>query len=285
MTMKNYQYEVATSGSSFNTNEDTCGGLYNVFWVFDGATPISKNLHFDTQSDATWYVKNFEKELIKVILQSKASSLRELLKESVFQLKNSVEKNYPFFSSLSKTEIPSAAIALVLVNDQIFEYFILGDCSIAHYNEHKEVEIITDNRVRSFSEKSLNVYIELKAKGYSEVQSKELLHRTLLENRKRLNNKDGYPIMTIDGEALNYGIHGLRKINKGDRILIFSDGYERIFNLFNLYDIKTIFENKMALPNSIKQLREIENDDKNKCRYPRIKKSDDASAVLYSHIV
>ena len=89
--------------------------------------------------------------------------------------------------------------------------------------------------------------------------------------------------MSADARAAEHAYCATDSIEPGDHILLMSDGFYRLIDTFNLYSPRN-FMARATAPNGLSflynELRTVEDSDPDGRLYPRVKKSDDATALL-----
>jgi len=92
-----------------------------------------------------------------------------------------------------------------------------------------------------------------------------------------MNHNDGYWIGDLSGKGFDHAITGKFECKSGSSLILFSDGYERIVNHYRKLTYGQLIH--ASIEDTIFLIREIENLDLDCKVYPRIKISDDASAI------
>ena len=90
-----------------------------------------------------------------------------------------------------------------------------------------------------------------------------------------MNTKDGFWTITLRGEYQEEFLEVRYKIEDVKRCLLFSDGFERIFE-HSLYSYKDVLSQKISLADVTKHLRDWED----KAVNLDVKRHDDFSAIL-----
>lgn len=118
-------------------------------------------------------------------------------------------------------------------------------------------------------------YADFSEKDMRDMNFKEAVRKQMTKNRKAMNTKDGFWTIALRGEYQKEFLEVQYKITDVKRCLLFSDGFERIFE-HSLYSYSDILSQKVDLSTVTKQLRDWED----KAVDLDVKRHDDVSAIL-----
>lgn len=168
---------------------------------------------------------------------------------------------------------PCAVFAGIEEKDGNVYGYVLGDCTlVVEFTDSEEIQVITDNRIRHFS----NLTKEKKNKALAEGRGyMEAVREQMTKNRAVMNTKEGFWTIALRGEYQEEFLKCQYKKDSIKRCLLFSDGFERIFE-HSLYSYRDILNQKVSLADATKRLRDWEN----KASGLDVKKHDDVSAIL-----
>ncbi|MCR5824188.1 MAG: hypothetical protein K6G60_07150 [Lachnospiraceae bacterium] len=251
-------------------NEDICDSCGNVFWVIDGATDLFGLNLFSTVDDVAYYVKHLNENIKKHCYEN--AELSDIIKESV------VDTNRELLLSINYTEtykLPCFAIAMARIQNNVFDYYVLGDCTIAIRDE-EGVRKITDDRIGTFSKKNVGQLSQLIQNGeYSKEREIEIYRLT----RSCMNKKDGYWIGSCDPVGIVHGVSGKLAINKKTSYLAYTDGLAEAFEVFEIYTIDKLKFQKEEIDYVLSKLINIRSYDTGRA-YTRVRQQDDIAFVL-----
>lgn len=235
--------------------------------VIAGSSPISIVSLGEYHSQAEWLADNLSKRLI---MGSNQHNLPNACKVITDDLK---KNNQDALSQLTDAISPCAVFAGIEERDNSVYGYVLGDCTlVVESYDSEEIQVITDNRIRHFS----NLTKEKKNKALAEGRDyKEAVREQMTKNRKVMNTKDGFWTIALRGEYQEEFLKCQYKKDSVKRCLLFSDGFERIFE-HSLYSCRDILNQKVSLSAATKCLRDWEN----KASGLDVKKHDDVSAIL-----
>lgn len=274
-------YSEKASLAGIKYNEDIAHVTDNAAWVMDGATGLGKGKLVSDESDAKWFVEVWNNFLINNINRTD-KTIKELMLNGI----SYVHEKY--LSKVGSKEVgdidtPSASVVIVRWNEKELEYFALADCQI-WIKEGDNIAVIEDERLPEFDDKVIKVMAGYINKGYSLAEAREAVQNLLIGNRLKKNTENGYWTLSFDLKALNYAQEGKMLINNNNHpleLLLCSDGFHCIVDKYKAMSQKEVFNYicKYSLDKLCNYIREIEADDLEGKKYPRFKKSDDASAV------
>ena len=262
-------------------NEDTVFVCENFGFVIDGATGLAGEKISPCGSDAEWF----------------ACSLRDYLKDNINgkDLRTVLTKALEFvnaeFKKFDGAEnlkfMPSAGISIYQILDDKIEYFVLGDCSLLFRFKDGNIQHYHCEDLENFDKQNLKLMKQRALDNNIDVIDARPLIQLDLERVRNLKNKTGgYWILSDTTKAIKHGIHGKISKNLVKDILLTSDGYSQIFDLFKAYTKEELFnslQNK-TLKDIYTELYNLQEKD-NKCNnFTRFKIRDDASAIYVNNL-
>ena len=242
---------VSLPGNDFRDNEDAIGFANNAVWVLDGATSVSNTSNNPT--DGFVFTHAINRHLSNLLKEQ--IILPEALAQAI--LLTNQELEYPWINSKGY-ELPSAAGILIQLVDTQLEYLVFGDCNLVLTMPNQKTLRITDPALNKFDNKSIEM-VKQTLQQHPQLslgEARKLNLSILREHRSKANQIDGYNVITPHGFGVN-PIHGYLDVVAGTRILLTSDGYSRIEDLFHYQDLKNI-RTVNELQNLAHKLREFE---------------------------
>lgn len=256
-------------------NEDRLGYRSDLFWVLDGATSLATT-DIDLNKLALQYFVDLWQSYLE--LCDSQLSLKAIVREGIQKVVSNYRK-HPQFSELA---IPSLTLALGLVQEGSLQLLILGDCKV-FVKTSSGIQIFSDERIRSFDESAIAQKVIKKREGLSENAAAKYIQPLLANNRKSKNQEGGYWVVSESEEAVDRAItSALIPINQIEEMLFMTDGFSRIIDLFEISDSpKMLLEEvrEQGLEYLYQRLRTLEKADPYNNQYPRLKTSDDATAL------
>lgn len=259
-------------------NEDSCYICKDYGFVIDGATSVTEQNITNFKSEAQWFSYRFRDYLIEA-LKNKNQTLSEIVRQGIEKL--NVEYNN--FLGAQNSEIkPSAAIAIFRLNDCKIEYFVLGDCSII-YDDEQEIKVITTTDIEKLDNKSKQTLKNIAVqKNINVIDAKPFVAEVLKQQRRLKNTKEGYWILSDDTNAVNYAECGEMEKTKIKHIVVVSDGFSQVYDLFKIFTVKEFLKELRFVKNISKIYKKLYKNQKNDrfCNnFPRFKVRDDATLI------
>jgi hypothetical protein len=262
-------------------NEDRYGVIENCYWILDGALSLNQSKYTDGNTDVDWMVTWWQTYLTQHLNQYQ-KSIGTILEAGIKKL-NEQFSQFININELSKLDRASAGIAIVRINEQIIECFVLGDVEINIHQKNGEIITLVDEKIEQLDSKVMAMIYnnpdresEIVLNGYTQ---KEL--DILREHRMKMNQNDGYAILEHEVTAIRNGIYEEYPLDAVEEMLIMSDGYSAIYNKYKQFSLKELLEKSRedGLEAVLKVIREIEDSDLEQKRYKRLRKHDDATAI------
>ncbi|WP_138420796.1 protein phosphatase 2C domain-containing protein [Aquibacillus sediminis] len=269
-----YSYTEKGNGAH---NEDVAGSFANVAWVIDGATPLFPNHPITGDNDVVWIVQQLQDCLPNFINDS--DTLATIITDALQFVREEAFKLNPNLDCSNAYELPTFTIAMVRWANQKLEYYVLGDSGIFVKSQGK-VSYFTDQRLDRFSQQQEVVMKEIKASTLDPDEKESKMLDTLQQTRKLLNTPEGYSIGSLDAKGIPHGYTGNVPLDDGAKVLCFSDGFARLFELYHATDWKMIELDVGSIKDYIDQIRQIETNDHTCTKYPRAKQQDDLTVML-----
>lgn len=260
-----------------NRNEDTVFVNDYFGFVIDGATGLAGKTISPCQSDAQWFAYALRDYLVNAL--HSPQDIRTILADVLTNVNN----DFNTFDGAENVPIkPSAGIAIYRIVGDFVEYFVLGDCSILfktnegniiHYHS-TDLEPLDKANIKLMQKRAIENNIDV-------VDAFPLIMEELQYVRNLKNKENGYYILSDNIDAVNHGIHGIIEKNKIQDILLTTDGFSQIFDLFKAYNKAELFEalKTKNLEDIYAELYALQEQDKKCNNHPRFKTRDDATAA------
>ena len=134
------------------------------------------------------------------------------------------------------------------------------------------LEVVTDNRIKKFSSKTIEVRKRALELGKDVTKA---VKTQMTANREAMNTENGFWTVSFYGNYKDEFIQRSFDTSKLNRCLIMSDGFERVFSS-KLVSFQDVLSGKVSLSSALKTLRAWEESNESS----EVKRHDDASAVL-----
>ncbi|NOX83557.1 MAG: protein phosphatase 2C domain-containing protein [Alphaproteobacteria bacterium] len=263
-------------------NEDFFGWTQKAAWVLDGATGVSDE-KLPYPSDAYWFVRTFSRFLDFELLTTPEAPTLDIMNRAIASTRNKYLEGSAN-SDRSSTLAPSAAFVMVRMLGGAIEIASLGDCKALFTDETGDTRIFYDDSLEPFENRTQIALREIR-KYNPDLSHAELVSKLtpfMKENRQKMNQPDGYRILSLT--EINVDDLNIQRapLNAGDSLALMSDGFLRYTETFELGNYTDLFERvqKNPLLYVADDVRGAENADPECRKYIRVKKSDDATCVV-----
>jgi hypothetical protein len=264
-------------------NEDVYGETQHAYWILDGALSLNKSKFTDGFSDVVWMVQWWQTYL-REHLDQFDKTIITILEEGMGQLNYEFSK-FVDINELTKLDKASAGIAIVRINKEIVESFVLGDVEI-NIKTDKKIVTLVDDKIEKLDNKVIEMIYNNPNRdqeiAFNDYTKEEL--EVLREHRLKMNAKGGYYILEHDVRAIEKGIYQEHQLEEVKEILMMSDGFSSIDNKYNKLSREELFikcKNE-GMKSVLEMIRDIEKSDPTIKIYKRLRRHDDATAIYIS---
>ncbi len=260
-------------------NEDAFAAEATAAVVFDGATGLGEML-LPGPSDAAWIAHFGARRLLAHRRDGEApkDALRLALADA--------EKSFAglrWRPPKDTWEIPFASMMFVSATENGFEALWFGDCAALVLRANEDVEIVGEAFDKRAAE-ARRVKMMAEAKGLAPaggVSRAEFLP-LLRAARNKVNTREGGWLFSPDPRAADHVASKRVAAPPGTLVLLATDGFLALASDYGAYSAQGLVEavRDKGLRALSEELRVLEDGDAEGRRFPRLKKSDDATAVL-----
>lgn len=266
-------------GNPAKPNDDAWGQTSSAAVVLDGATNLGESL-LPGDSDAAWLARFAARRLMAHCQDGAAprdalrATLGDAEKSFIGLRRRPPKENY---------ENPYASMIFVSASKSGFEALWFGDCAALVQRPDGAVEIVGEAFDKRSAE-SRRVSMLAKAKGLAPaagINRPEFLS-ALRAARNSINTEKGGWLFGPNAQAADHVRGKQFDALAGTTLLLVSDGFLALASDYGLYDAATLVAaaNSKGLEALGAELRRTEENDPEGLKFPRFKKSDDATAVL-----
>ncbi|MFF6774385.1 protein phosphatase 2C domain-containing protein [Streptomyces sp. NPDC012637] len=170
---------------------------------------------------------------------------------------------------------PSATVAMARVQGELFEWLVLGDCTVV-VDQKGVVTAVTDDRLAHVAPQAREALAQ--ATPGSEERGKA--HQALVREERGLRNtQGGYWVAAADPAAASQALTGTASASHVQRAALLTDGAARLVTTFHTTDWPGYLDllTSHGPDYAIRQVREAEQSDPHLSRWPRSKQHDDAT--------
>ncbi len=274
---------ISWPGHPDKPNEDICGVSGDWAWVIDtsifpGTEPVMPGT-----SDAAWLARFADERLSNLAPQAQdgATLLRHVMEEArtAYRAVAPAERHEDFIAW------PLGAMTLVRRRGNVLDAWTFGDTTA--YVRQPDGTVATLGDAPGLREAEAAKAAELMRQANSRptaILSEPVFLAWLAERRER-QRKSGVPaaLLSVNPDAADRLRHETAPCEDGTAILLASDGFSALVDLYEAMDARTLMEAALAsgLEPLARLAREIETERDPAGRlYPRFKQSDDTTAML-----
>jgi hypothetical protein len=278
----------AASGAGSKINEDAYGlwptaEAPRAIWMLDGVTGINDRAMLPGPSDAAWFVAQVQEVLPALLLETPGMAIKDLASALVHELEHRQSVSWLYPRGIGDGETPAASFALVRLLGEDIEIARLGDCLVLLESTDGAVRVLDHPVLREIEAATRGAILDLRAAGITDPRGiRERMMPMLRAQRRRRNRTDGYGVLAAEPICLPMMEVERLPVRDCRRVLLATDGYYRLVDHYNAMGDTDLMQEteRLGADAVLERLRAIEDGDAEGDRYPRLKASDDATAVL-----
>jgi hypothetical protein len=265
-------------GDPAKTNEDSSGYDASAAVVIDGATPLGDSL-MPGPSDAAWISQFGTRRLLAHLREGDGA--RKALRAALADTQKSFEalRRQP---PQEMWQTPCASMMLAVPDEGGVEFLWFGDCAALLKQGDAAVTVLGETFDKRAAEalRAQKIGKEKNLSPASGLSRPEFID-TLRASRNRINSGAAW-LFSPDVKAASHVSRRVVKAAPGSTLLLASDGFLALASDYGAYSADTLMTAAMTrgLKALGEELRAIEAGDAGGDRFPRFKKSDDATALL-----
>lgn len=267
-------------GSPERVNEDALGAGKSIAFVLDGVTGLADTPVMPGKSDAAW-ASHAARDLL--VAHEGTSDLRTLVGDVARDMtaRFEAERLRP---PAARYEIPWTTLSMIRVADARLDVAFVGDSRVLVETSDDEVHNFGINPSRSAFE--TNLAAKMIAARKEQALGVESIRATVLPDLRRsrdtVNTPQGYWLLGPDAAVGAHVSVASLALTGPATVLLATDGFYALVEDYKRYGDRELIATAQTLGLSIlgRELRHIEDDDPEGVKYPRMKKSDDATALL-----
>lgn len=283
--------ELSVPGSTSKANEDRSFANDFMASVIDGATGVAKNgrrfvPNATEGSDAAWLAQRAVDYLgaargpypadIRDYVRMMGHGLTAIFADSAVQ--------YP---DAEKCELPCAQIAIAQINNDKIQIARLGDVETLIQLKNGQIDRLeADPRHGELDRQKMVVVHKYAADHGVSIAEAKAANMQMFRDHVTVRNTPGHAgILNVVDTCDNTGF-GYKTYNAGDvsKIMMMTDGFHSLYNQYAARDMEYMLaaRTNADLKERASIIRAIEDLDDTCTKYPRFKKSDDATALVVS---
>ncbi len=268
---------LSIGGSAERVNEDALGATHSIAFVLDGVTALSDTPLMPGKSDAAWASHAARDLFLKH--GDRGSELRALVTTVAQGITDrfNVEKLRPVGE---RYELPWTTMSLIGVEPGQLNLAYVGDSRILVETSDDEVHNFGVNPSRTAFETKLAAKMIAERKG--QPLGPAVVLPELRRGRNTVNTPQGFWLLGADPAVGAHATVTSLALSGPATVLLATDGFYALVEDYKRYGDRELIATAqtIGLATLARELRHVEDDDPNGERYPRMKKSDDATALL-----
>ena len=250
--------------------------------VLDGATSLGEQRVESYESDARWFVDAVSRHFLPIwdTGHSFLAALKRTL-EGCMQEYEDLTDGKLGSGEIREYELPSASLAAITVDERGISAFRFGDCACYCKYSQGVRSMFGQSKLDSLDGVVVSALTEEIRRGSNLEQARRSIFGLLRRHRSMMNTPDGYGVLSLSNECLNYLESKTLEHEGLTGILLLTDGFSAIERYGN-YDMESLFREceQRGLDDMIREIRGVEREDELLVNFPRLKQHDDASALL-----
>ena len=270
--------QLSLAGDPAKANEDFLLQAAHAGLVMDGATPLGDSL-MPGPSDAAWIAQFGARRLMAHLSEEK--SARKALRDALADAQKSFEalRRHP---PEEKWQTPCASMILAVPGDSEVEFLWFGDCAALVKQGDAAVTVVgeTFDKRAAEAERARALAKEKNLSPAAGLSRPEFIG-ALRSSRNRINS-GAYWLFSPDARAAAHVSRRAIKASPGAMLLLATDGFLALASDYGAYSADGLMAAALSkgLAGLGEELRAIEAGDVGGDKFPRFKKSDDATAIL-----
>lgn len=269
---------LSIGGSAERVNEDALGATGRIAFVLDGVTSLAETRLMPGKSDAAW-ASHTARDLFLAHAASGFGDLQSLI-TTVAQgitAKFEAEQVRP---PAERYELPWTTMSLIGVAAGRLDIAYVGDSRVLVETDEDEVHNFGTNPSRNAFETRLAQKMIASRKGQPLGPAAVLPE--LRAARNTVNTSTGYWLLGADPAVGAHATVTSLALSGAATVLLATDGFYALVEDYGRYGDRELIATAqtIGLAALARELRHIEDEDPNGERFPRMKKSDDATALL-----
>ncbi|MFJ3505718.1 integrase [Streptomyces sp. NPDC090135] len=240
--------------------------------VLDGLS-APKDLPMGCIHGTSWYVRQLGTRLINLIGDDTVP-LREALRSAISEV-NSLHRGT---CALDQEAVPASTVVMIRERGDVLDYLVLSDNVLVLDLGDEGIQTITDKRVEEVASEEMEAALE----GPTGTPEHAARVSALVTVQRRLRNRPGgYWVAATNPTAADEAITGTIPLEQVQQAALLTDGASRLVDSFGVLTWSQLLnvlrsEGPSAL---IARTREAELADPVGERWPRFKRSDDATVA------
>jgi hypothetical protein len=260
-------------GSLSMANEDFVAASHSAAVVLDGLSAPSP-LGTGCLHGTPWYVVQLGVQVMSAAMTADDEPLQDLVASAIARVADSHANS----CDLDHPGTPSSSLAVLREQDQRVEYLLLFD-SVIVLDGPSGLVVVTDRRVDAFARQE---DLATREQPIGSPAHQERVQELVAAQRRHRNQPGGYWVAGAKPAAAYQAVTGSRPHDQVDRAALLTDGVSCLVELYAAAGWPELLDSMQehGPTHVISRVRELEDADPSGSRWPRYKRSDDATAAF-----
>jgi hypothetical protein len=260
-------------GSATRSNEDFVTASPSVVVVLDGLS-APPALGTGCLHGTPWFVAQLGTQLASTATTARDEPLQELVAEAIGRVANS----HADTCDLEHPGTPSSSLAILREHGQGVEYLLLFD-SVIVLDGPSGRTVVTDRRVDAIARKE---HLATREHPIGSPAHRDRVQGLVAVQRRHRNQAGGYWVAGAKPAAAYQAVTGSRPHHQVSRAALLSDGVSCLVEPYAAVDWTELLDilQQYGPTHAISHVREVEDTDPTGARWPRYKRSDDATVAF-----
>lgn len=267
-------------GSKDRENDDALGCTSEIAFVLDGVTSLADPQLIAGRSDAAW-VAHLARDLLLKHPPGAGRDLKGLLHGVAVEITKQFEAQR-LRPPAARWELPWTTISMIAVDGDKLHVLFLGDSRVLIETADDSVHNFGTTPSRGAFEARLARKMISAGKGIGVDAQRVTIVDELRRAREIVNTPDGYWLLGADAAVSEHLNMTTLQLGGNATVLLATDGFYALTEDYKHYGDRELIATSqvVGLTTLGRELRHIEDLDPDGHKYPRMKKSDDATALL-----
>ena len=266
-------------GDAAKPNEDSFTASSVAACVFDGATGLGDRL-MPGRSDAQW-IAQFGARRFRAYAEAGEGAIRDWLRGAASDAETSF-KALRLRPPVENYEIAYASAILAAPDSEGISFLWFGDCAALLYDRDGAFRLFGDTMSRKESERArVERLVKPGRPGPAAAGVRQEFLPVLRASRNYVNTAEEW-LFAPDAACADHAKEARASVAPGALLLLASDGFLALASDYERYTPESLFGAAKVRGLTVlgEELRAIETADPDGTRFPRFKRSDDATALL-----
>ena len=221
-----------------------------------------------------WFVAHLGTQVVSAATTARDEPLKDLVAGAIARVADS----HAHTCDLEHPGTPSSSLAVLREHDQRVEYLLLFD-SVILLDGPYGLTVLTDRRVDAFAQQE---HLATREQPIGSPAHQDRVQELVAAQRRHRNQPGGYWVAGAKPVAAYQAVTGAQPLDQVSRAALLSDGVSSLVDLYAVVDWPELLDNMQqhGPAHVISRVREVEDADPTGTRWPRYKRSDDATAAF-----